>query len=152
MVAKVTPTVSFSWGLRLSPKTQALGLVWYKEISVQDLCHSWKIRTGKESVTEFVLGPPADVSSLFDPERGSRISRKAGFPVRSDRRSFFWRNLGASFLPPRFCPCCGFSSSDEWLDTLECTALQCKGDAALTVTLVLGISRRRRRGQEGEKT
>lgn len=137
MVAKATPTVSVSSGCL--PKLRLLCLDWFKEISVQDLCYSWKIRTGKETATEFALGPPADISSLFDPERECRISKKPGLPVSSDWRRVFGGAYGLVSPPSPLkhsCPCYGFSSSDKWLDTLECTALQCKGDAALVVTLV----------------
>lgn len=56
-------------------------------------------RTGKEAATEFFLGPPANTSSLFDPERGCRTSKKAGLPVSSDRRRIFGGAFGLVSSP-----------------------------------------------------
>lgn len=73
--------------------------------------------------------------SLWSRE-GVQDKKKGRFAGQQWLEEGFWRSLWVSFLPPHSCPCYGFSSSDKWSDTLECTALQCNGDAALIMTLV----------------
>lgn len=152
MVAKATPSVSVSSGCL--PKLRLLCLDWFKEISVQDLCYSWKIRTGKEPATEFALGPPADISSLFDPERECRISKKPGLPVSSDWRRFFGGAYGLVSPPsPPSIPVPVMVSAAQTNGWIHLSAQPCSAKGMLPSwwLLCLGISRRRR-GWEEEKT
>lgn len=94
---------------------------------------SLKETNWKEAATELFLGPLADISALFDPEGECRISKKAGLPVSSGWGRFFggaFRLVSSPHIPVPV------MASDKWLDTLECTGLQCNGDAALIMTLV----------------